>query len=209
MISRRRTASRSSTLDKPTHSVRGRTLPSHNSSAAANHRLYPLDLAYSRAGIALPKVTSLTPEQIPLPYRSLLVHESAMTETLERHFGGRLVLRTLSAHTEGPWYLRRVLLVQQYSGRPVEMGAIRMKLGAFSPRIRAEILRNEVPLGRILRDRGVDYKSRPLAFLAITPNADMMGIFWMREPRTLYGRRTEVILRGEKVGDIVEVLPLV
>ena len=39
------------------------------------------------------------------------------------------------------------------------------------------------------------------------PNPEMMGVFWMREPRTLYGRRTEVIRHGSKVGDIVEVLP--
>jgi hypothetical protein len=31
----------------------------------------------------------------------------------------------------------------------------------------------------------------------------------MREPRTLYGRRTEVTLHGRKIGDIVEILPLV
>jgi hypothetical protein len=37
----------------------------------------------------------------------------------------------------------------------------------------------------------------------------MMGVFWMREPRTLYGRRTEVLLDGRAIGDIVEVLPLV
>ena len=30
-----------------------------------------------------------------------------------------------------------------------------------------------------------------------------------REPRTLYGRRTEVLLDGRAIGDIVEVLPLV
>jgi hypothetical protein len=47
------------------------------------------------------------------------------------------------------------------------------------------------------------------AFLAVTPNPEMMGLFWMREPRTLYGRRTEAFLRGTKIGDIVEVLPLV
>jgi len=99
--------------------------------------------------------------------------------------------------------------VQEYSGRPVEMGAIRMKLDAFQLRIRGAILRNEVPLGRILSDEGVDHQSRPRAFLAVTPNPEMMGLFWMREPRTLYGRRTEVFLRGTKVGDIVEVLPLV
>jgi hypothetical protein len=37
----------------------------------------------------------------------------------------------------------------------------------------------------------------------------MMGVFWMREPKMLYGRRTEIIHHGTKIGDIVEVLPLV
>jgi hypothetical protein len=37
----------------------------------------------------------------------------------------------------------------------------------------------------------------------------MMGVFWMREPRTLYGRHTEMSVAGRKVGDIVEILPLV
>ena len=66
-----------------------------------------------------------------------------------------------------------------------------------------------MPLGRILRDGGVDFKSVAKVFLAITPNAEMMGVFWMREPRTLYGRQTEVIHHGAQIGDIVEVLPLV
>ena len=89
------------------------------------------------------------------------------------------------------------------------MGAIRIQVDAFSEPIRRQILENEIPLGRLLRDGGVQYESRPKAFLAVTPNSEMMGVFWMPEPRTLYGRRTEMIHEGSKVGDIVEVLPLV
>jgi hypothetical protein len=37
----------------------------------------------------------------------------------------------------------------------------------------------------------------------------MMGVFWMRECRTLYGRQTDVTLTGERIGNIIEVLPLV
>ena len=37
----------------------------------------------------------------------------------------------------------------------------------------------------------------------------MMGVFWMREPRTLCGRQTELFEGGRKIGDIVEILPLV
>ena len=171
--------------------------------------LYPLDLAYVRAGVELPRVRTVEPDEIPLPYRSLLVHENDMTLTLERHFGGRVVLRPLSTFTMGQWYFRRVLLVQEFSGRPVEMGAIRMKLRAFTRRIREQILANRIPLGRILRNGRVGYQRRPKSFLSVTPNEEMMGVFWMREPRTLYGRRTEIFQRGTKIGDLVEVLPLV
>jgi chorismate-pyruvate lyase len=177
--------------------------------ASGNGILFPLDFVYARSGVELPRVSPIDANDIPPPYRSLLVHQVDMTLTLENHFGGRVALRPLATFTSGPWYFRRVLLAQEYTGRPVEMGAIRIKVGAFPDRIRRQILKNDVPLGRLLRDGGVKYESRPLAFLSVTPNTEMMGVFWMREPRTLYGRRTEMVHDGRKIGDIVEVLPLV
>jgi chorismate-pyruvate lyase len=185
---------------RPARAATRRTVPSP---------LHPLDVAYTRAGLEPPSATAIAPNAIPQPYRALLVHQRDMTLTLEAHFGGRVVLRPLSTFISGPWYYRRVLLAQEYSGRPVEMGAIRMKLAALPRTVQAEIRRNEVPLGRILRDGGVDFTSVPREFFAVEPNAEMMGVFWMREPRTLYGRRTEVLLDGKAIGDIVEVLPLV
>ncbi|MGE0395027.1 MAG: hypothetical protein AB7I25_14695 [Vicinamibacterales bacterium] len=171
--------------------------------------LFPLDLAYTQAGVSLPTVRTIPPDEIPPPYHSLLVHEQDMTLTLERHHGGPVLLRTLSTTTRGGWYLRRVLLVQAYSGRPVEMGAIRLRLDAFPRKIQQQILRNEVPLGRVLRNGGIDFHSRPRAFFTVTPNSEMMGVFWMREPRPLYGRQTALSVDGRRLGDIVEILPLV
>ena len=177
--------------------------------STARDTLYPLDVVYRRAGVEAPDMRIVAPYEIPMPYRSMLVHEDDMTITLERHFGGRVILRALSTFTSGAWYFRRVLLVQEYTGRPVEMGAIRMKLDRFGARLKKQILKNEVPLGRLLRDSGFKYVSHAMAFLAITPNPEMMGVFWMRESKTLYGRRTEIVRDGTKIGDIVEVLPLV
>lgn len=171
--------------------------------------LFPLDVVYRRSGIDVPRVVRVEPEEVPYPYRTLLVHSNDMTLTLERHFGGTLVVRPLSTALVGSWYTRRVLLAQSYSGRPVEMGAIRINLRSFKPKTRRTVLANQVPLGRLLRDDGVEFESRPKAFFSLTPNAEMMGVFWMREPRTLYGRRTEIFVRDAKIGDIVEILPLV
>ncbi len=171
--------------------------------------LYPLNVVYRRAGVEMPEWRTVDPEEIPSPYRSMLVHDDDMTRTLERHYGGPVMLRALSTFASGAWYFRRVLLVQEYSGRPVEMGAIRMKLDAFGTTLKTQILKNEVPLGRLLVDSRFAYASRVKDYLALAPNPEMMGVFWMREPRTLYGRRTEILHGRSKIGDIVEVLPRV
>ena len=87
------------------------------------------------------------------------------------------------------------------------MGAFESKLAPFPTKF-DQILKNDVPSASAA-DGGVQYESRPKLFLSLTPNSEMMGVFWMREPKTLYGRRTEMIHDGIKIGDIVEVLPLV
>ena len=129
--------------------------PKRAKAVTSNGMLFPLDFVYARSGVELPQVKPIDPDDIPPPYRSLLVHQIDMTLTLERHFGGRVTLRPLSTFLKGGWYFRRVLLAQEYTGRPVEMGAIRIKVSAFPERIRRQILKNDVPLGRLLRDGGV------------------------------------------------------
>lgn len=175
--------------------------------AARRHILFPLDAAYAHAGADAPDATEVAPGEIPEPYRSLLVHEHDMTPTLERHFGGPVALRVLSAFTNDQAYIRRILLVQEYSGRPVEMGALCLDLAVFRPKVRAEILRGERPFSTVLRDNGLAFASRPTRYLAVSPNSEMLGVFWMREPLTLFGRQTAVLLDGRKIGDIVEILP--
>ena len=169
--------------------------------------LFPLDVAYAHAGAEPPQAHTIAPEQMPEPYRSLLVHENDMTPTLERHFGGPVVLRVLSAFTNDQAYVRRILLVQEYSGRPVEMGALCLDLSAFKPRVRAEIIRGERPFSTVLRDHGLAFASQPTRFLTAIPNSEMLGVFWMREPLPLFGRQTNVVLDGRKIGYIVEILP--
>jgi hypothetical protein len=170
---------------------------------------YPLGVVYAQAGILAPLTKEIASGRIPQPYRSLLSHEQPMTLTLESHFGGALALRTLSTLREGRSYFRRALLVKEDSGRPVEMGAIHLNLDAFRPGVRRQILANTIPLGRLLREGGVDYRSRPRVFLKVTPNAEMMGLFRMPKALPLYGRQTVMSVDGRKVGDIVEILPLV
>ena len=168
--------------------------------------LFPLSVLCRVAGVPLPGARRIRAARIPPPYHDLLVHEESMTATLEHHFADVMDLRTLATFKNGDSYFRRVLLVIARTGRPVAMGASRVTLSALAPRTRARILRNDEPLGRILHSEGIDYISRPSALLAITPNTALMGAFWMRDRDTLYGRRTQMLHQGKRIGDVVEVL---
>jgi chorismate-pyruvate lyase len=174
---------------------------------SATSVLYPWDRVCARTAVVAPSVTVISPTEIPQPYRSLLVHDSDMTRTLEQHSGDRAILRPLSTFVSGTSYFRRVLLVKAASGHPLAMGAIRVRLDVFPPRLRAKIVAGEIPLGRILREGRFSYTSTVTALLAVEPTAEMMGIFWMPESRTLYGRRSEMFRKNTKFADIVEVLP--
>ena len=168
--------------------------------------LHPLDLQYARLGIAPPRARRMPAARIPTPYTTLLVHENDMTRTLERHVGGPVTIRVLSAVVAGRWYSRRVLIVDASTGQPVAMAAIRIRIDAFSAQTRARILKGQTPLGRVLREGKVDYVTRPSAFFEVAPNAEMMGLFWMPEPRALYGRQTQMMIADTRIGTIVEIL---
>ena len=174
---------------------------------SVNGVLYPLDRVCARAAVAMPQVTVIAPDLIPQPYRSLLAHDSDMTRTLERHVGDRAVLRLLSTFTSGASYFRRILLAQESSGRPMALGAIRVRLDAFTPRLRTKILAGRIPLGRILHEGRFAYTSAVNGFLAVEPTPEIMGIFWMPESGVLYGRRSAMFRDETKIADIVEILP--
>ena len=155
----------------------------------------------------MPQVTIISPDQVPQPYRSLLVHDSDMTRTLERHVGDRAVLRLLSTFSSGASYFRRILLAQGSAGRPMALGAIRVRLDAFTPQLRAKILAGRIPLGRILYEGRFAYTSTVQALLAVEPTPEIMGVFWMPESKMLYGRRSAMFRDETKIADIVEILP--
>src|SRR5437764_421413 len=84
---------------------------------------YPLDDFYARAGLPLPAIERIAGEDVPQPYRSLLVHERDMTPTLEEFHGGNIHLKILGRVQRADFYFREVALLLNGSDRPVEFGA--------------------------------------------------------------------------------------
>jgi hypothetical protein len=162
---------------------------------------------YQKAGLSLPRIACLDPEQLPVPSRQLLAHNNDMTPTLERFYGEPVALQVCHHERKGDLYLREVVLALAETGTPVEYGAIRIHLKQFSGPVQDRILSNEFPFGRILQEEGIAHLGWPQAFFSIAADAHMRRLLDVDQPRPLYGRRN-VLLDGRRrlLAEVIEIL---
>jgi len=185
-------------------------MPDSTSQTAATAVPYafPLDEFYARSGLALPKLERLAGDQVPEPYRSLLVHENDMTPTLEKFHGADIHLEILNRDRRAEAYFREVVLRLNGSETPVEFGANKISLLLFPARARQLILEERLPLGRILRDCEVTHTTRAKAFFKVDADALIGGVLRVAVGTVLYGRRATIFDPQQRpLSEIVEILP--
>jgi len=169
---------------------------------------YPLDDFYAQAGLPLPAIEAVAGDDVPEPYKSLLVHQDDMTPTLEKFHGDTIHLRVLRRQQRDDFYFREVVLVTDKDERPVEFGAIKINLSIFLPGARQQILEERLPLGHILADCTVTHTSRPKAFLRVQSDALINSVLQIQGTHTLYGRRNTLWDPQQRpLAEIVEILP--
>src|SRR6266568_6122633 len=182
---------------------RGQSAP-----ATALPYVYPLDDFYARAGLALPPIERISGEQMPEPYRSLLVHESDMTPTLENFHGADIHLKILNREQRGDFYFREVALLLDGTEKPVEFGANKISLALFPAKARQLILEEHLPLGRILAECEIGHSTVAKAFFSVMPDALILSVLGLAQPARLYGRRATIFDSQKRpVSEIVEILP--
>src|SRR6266581_3023372 len=169
---------------------------------------HPLDEFYARSGLPLPPWQQIEGEEMPEPYKTLLVHENDMTPTLESYHRRSVHLRVLGREQRDNTYSREVVLQLEGSEQPVEFGAIKIHLGLFAPAPREQILREQWPLGHILKDYDIPHTSRPGAFLRIASDRLINNVLGLTGAHVLYGRRNTLFDAAERpLAEIVEILP--
>jgi chorismate-pyruvate lyase len=179
-------------------------LPSLQRSPAA----YPLDECYVREGRKIPQVEVIIGIGMPEPYKTLLVHNSDMTSTLERFYGDRIHLQVLKTWRKGESYFREVALLLNKTNKPVEFGAIKINLALFDAGACQLILEGHLPLGRVLNDHAIAYHSNPKSFLKIEADDFIGKALQLGDHPSLYGRRNTLSNpQGGALAEIVEILP--
>jgi hypothetical protein len=169
--------------------------------------LYPLVEFWSPRDHAF-DVTQITGEEMPEPYRGLLVHERDMTPTLEQYWGSDIHLDVLARSVTDDELLRHVIL-RTTDGRPVEFGAIRILLDLFPKAAQADILSGRAPLGALLREYEIPHRSAPAGFFRMAPNALTRQAFGWRDAAEHYGRHNRLSCDDGLLADVVEILPAI
>jgi chorismate-pyruvate lyase len=166
-----------------------------------------LERFYARLNLPLPSMARLLDQDVPEPYRRLLVHSHDMTPTLEGFYRQPMCIAVLSREREEGAYLREVILKPAAEARPVEYGVIRICLDNLPATARQRVLEEERPLGNILQTEAVPHLSWPQAFFRVDADSHMTRVLRLRQPGVLYGRRN-ILLDGSRrlLADVLEVL---
>jgi chorismate-pyruvate lyase len=169
---------------------------------------YPLDEFYARAGLPLPLIERLAGEEIPEPYRTLLVHANDMTPTLESFHGGKIGLNVLQREQRGDYYYRQVVLYLEGGRKPVEFGANKVSLLLYPPKARQMILEESAPLGRVLSECNITHSTQAKAFFKVQADVLIADLLGVKTPHVLYGRRATIFDSQKRpLSEVVEILP--
>jgi hypothetical protein len=149
---------------------------------------------------------AIGPDDVPEPYRTLLVHDNHMTVTVEAHHGTRVNLRPIEVRAERDWYARKILLTRSDTGRVVQFGIMRIDFRHCSEKVRQAILERKTPLGRILIEYDVLRRIDPETFLRVVPAGELLDDFQLDMPVATYGRLATIFCRGEPAVELLEVV---
>lgn len=144
--------------------------------------------------------------EVPEPYRKLLVHEHHMTVTVEHHHGGPVDVRVLDSKQTEDAYSRQILLVHKASGKVVQFGIVRIHLQFCSPEVREEILAGKTPLGRILIEHNVLRRIVPTAFLRVFPDPALTAWFGLERSTPTYGRLAIIYCDEQPAIELLEIV---
>lgn len=169
---------------------------------------YPLNEFYAARKTSMPSIGKLQANEIPQPYKSLLVHNTDMTSKLEAFHKSKIHIKPFARHNTDNEYFREVVLVLEGSLKPVEFGAIKIILDLFPNEARQEILNERRPLGQILTEFKITFSSRPRAFLSVAVDDFIRTALNLSAEVFLYGRRNTLVDAWDRpLAEIVEILP--
>src|SRR5262245_52621509 len=178
--------------------------------AAGRDGLQVIAELWGALGFTAPAVELLAPEQLPPAFQMLLVHNTGMTSTLERHWHESVGVELLSddLSLEQRSLSRFVVLRTQSSAQLVEIAMIRIPLDNFPGTLRRQFIEAKKPFGTLLAEAGISFRAYPQAYFTCEADAMLAEKCGLGESTRLYGRINQLLRAdGALLCETVEALP--
>lgn len=154
----------------------------------------------------LPHCEPILPEEIPDPYRQLLVHHNHMTVTLEQHHNDKVRVVPYQVHRQGDLYARKLDLITENGNKIVMTGLMLFNFAFCSDTVRDLIIEQKTPLGRILIEHNIMRRVSAGTYLRFEADDDLVARFRLEEPRPAYGRLATIFYDEQPAVDLLEIV---
>jgi hypothetical protein len=144
-------------------------------------------------------------EATPEPYHRMLVHEHHMTISMESYHDCTVDVEVMASRFEDGLYLRKIRLHKSGTRNAIQFGYVRFNLDFVTEKVRAEILSEKIPLGRVLIQHNVFRHVDLGAILRFTAGPGMAEYLQMDVGQTTYGRLATIFCNGSPAIDLLEV----
>ncbi len=149
---------------------------------------------------------TVSPADVPAPYRAQLVHEHHMTIAMQTYHGEPVDVEVVTERRGDTTYARRSLLRLRSNGRVVQHCTVRIHLPSCSVPVREAILAGRTPLGAILVEHNVMRRIVPSAYLLVQGAACIAESFRAAPSTPLYGRVATIHCDGSPAIEVLEIV---
>jgi hypothetical protein len=152
-----------------------------------------------------PHFEGVSAEDVPQPFRQLLVHHNHMTATLEDYYQSPLRVVPYKVHRNGEVYGRKLDLLIP-SNKVVMTGIMLINFGFCGTEVRDEILAETKPLGRVLIEHNIMREVTATAFVRVPAEEPLLARFQLAKPKATYGRFATIVCDGHPAVDLLEIV---
>jgi chorismate-pyruvate lyase len=151
---------------------------------------------------------SVSVDQLPPSYRSLLAHQDHMTVALEAHHDSLVLVNVLDEWRDEASYARSSVLSRQSDGAVVQFGIMRIWLKDLPEAAQREITAKQTPLGRVLIRHNVLREVELITLWKIQPGPMLKKNLQLKTNGPIYGRSAQILVDERPTVQLLEIATL-
>lgn len=144
--------------------------------------------------------------ELPDQFKALLAHDDHMTVTVEAWHNSLVEVQVLEENCQNDIYARRITLVLQRDGKPVQYGIMRINLAGLPEIVRMEIESQALPLGRIMIRHHLMRQVELLDLWRVTVGPELKKHLKLEHGTVCYGRTARILVDHQPAVELLEIV---